>query len=232
MINPVCSFLSNQKLVITVVSQGLATRLLQAVKSAGSEGGTIMPGLGTAPVSKWDFLGLNANPEKEVLLTIAHERIVDAVLKAIDKELNLSHSTSGISFVLDVAQVRGVIHLLGSVTDQTQEVVKVHEKSGSGFELIVSIVEKGYADLVIDAAREEGATGGTILYGRGIGIHEKSVLFGRPIEPEKEIVLTLVKSEDVDKTMDSIMEKAEICKPGKGIVFVLGVEQTVGLPNA
>jgi nitrogen regulatory protein PII len=235
MIDPaVCAFLINQKIIMTVVSKGLATRLLQALKSAGSEGGTIMPGRGTAPASKWNFFGLNEDPDKEVLLTVIHESKVDNVLTAVDRELNLTHSPAGISFVMKLSQVRGVIHQLDHavLSVQNQEVERVSDKKSSGYELIVSIVVKGYADLVIDAARDMGATGGTVLYGRGIGVHEKGTIFGRPIEPEKEIVLTLVKSEHVEKTRDAIMEKAEICKPGKGIVFILDVEQAVGLPDA
>ena len=228
MIDTICAFLTNQKIIMTIVEQGLASRLLKAVRNAGSDGGTVMPGVGTAPPEKWDFFGICRNPHKEVLLTVIDSEKVDSILHAIDEELNLSRSTAGISFVLHLQQVRGAVHRL----EQIQEGENMSQGNRSGYELIVSIVEKGYADVVIDAAREKGATGGTILGGRGVGIHEKSVLFGRPIEPEKEIVLTLVTAEQMNDTLDSIMEKADICKPGRGIVFVLDVERAVGLPEA
>ncbi len=40
------------------------------------------------------------------------------------------------------------------------------------FVLIVTIVKKGWGDEVIKASRKAGAQGGTILFGRGTGIHE------------------------------------------------------------
>ena len=64
------------------------------------------------------------------------------------------------------------------------------------FELIVSIVNRGHSDNVVAGAREAGARGGTIFYGRGTGNSEKDSIMGVSIEPEKEIVLTLTKKED------------------------------------
>jgi hypothetical protein len=58
--------------------------------------------------------------------------------------------------------------------------------------LIVSIVRKGWGNTVLEASIKAGATGGTVLLGRGIGVNEKESIFGMPIEPEKEILLTLV----------------------------------------
>lgn len=64
--------------------------------------------------------------------------------------------------------------------------------------LIVSIVRKGWGNTVLEASVKAGATGGTVLLGRGIGINEKESIFGIPIEPEKEIILTLVQENEID----------------------------------
>lgn len=97
------------------------------------------------------------------------------------------------------------------------------------YNLIVTIVNKGFADVIVDAGKEAGAEGGTILYGLGIGIHEKATIFGIPIEPEKEIVLTLIPRDRTEAVLQSINQKGELYKPGKGIAFVLDVEKTVGI---
>ena len=57
------------------------------------------------------------------------------------------------------------------------------------FELIVTIVNKDYATALMDAAREVGAKGGTILNARGTGDHSVEKLFGLTIQQEKEVVL-------------------------------------------
>lgn len=99
------------------------------------------------------------------------------------------------------------------------------------FDLIVSIVNKGSANLVIEASKRAGAEGGTILDGRGTGIHEKAKLFGITIEPVKEVILTLVPTEQVETVLQAIIEEAELNKPGKGIAFVLEVERVAGITH-
>lgn len=61
-----------------------------------------------------------------------------------------------------------------------------------GYDLIITIVKKGFSENILKASREAGAEGGTILFGRGAGIHEKAKIMGIPIEPEKEIVFTII----------------------------------------
>jgi nitrogen regulatory protein P-II 1 len=95
--------------------------------------------------------------------------------------------------------------------------------------LIVSIVRKGWGSTVLQASVKAGARGGTVLSGRGAGVHEKKRLFGISIEPEKEIVLTLVHSEQIDGVLASIVEAADLNEEGHGIAFVLPVDRVVGV---
>ena len=97
------------------------------------------------------------------------------------------------------------------------------------YDLIVTIVNKGYSMDVIDASKEAGAEGGTILHGRGSGVHDTAKLFGIRIEPEKEVVLTLINNTKTQQVVDSISEKVNINKPGKGIIFVLDIKQVAGI---
>ena len=68
-------------------------------------------------------------------------------------------------------------------------------KSKKEYQLIITIVEQGNAEDVIDCAKKGGAEGGTILTGRGAGIHDTAKILGILIEPEKEVVLTLIEKE-------------------------------------
>lgn len=97
--------------------------------------------------------------------------------------------------------------------------------------LIVSIVRKGWGSSVLQASVKVGARGGTVLYGRGAGINEQEKIFGMSIEPEKEIVLTIVRVDQVDTVLDEIVRAAELSTTGRGIAFVLPVERVVGVAN-
>ena len=61
----------------------------------------------------------------------------------------------------------------------------------NGYQLIVAIVDKGFTDLVMNAAREKGARGGTVLSARGTSNKEIEEKFKIAISSEKEIVLIL-----------------------------------------
>ena len=101
----------------------------------------------------------------------------------------------------------------------------------SDISLIVTIVRKGWGDTVLEASVKAGAHGGTVLFGRGSGIHEKQKILGIPIEPEKEIVLTVTYSDKSEDILQEIVRVTDLGKPGTGIAFVVPVEKVVGVAH-
>jgi nitrogen regulatory protein P-II 1 len=98
--------------------------------------------------------------------------------------------------------------------------------------LIVTIVRKGWGNTVLEASVQAGAEGGTVLFGRGAGIHEQEKILGIPIEPEKEIVLTVTDSERVDAILEGIDRDVELNEPGRGLAFVIGLDKVVGISHS
>lgn len=101
----------------------------------------------------------------------------------------------------------------------------------SEISLIVTIVRKGWGDTVLEASVKAGAHGGTVLFGRGSGIHEKQTLLGIPIEPEKEIVLTVTYSDNNENILNEIIRVTNLGEPGMGIAFVVPVDKIVGVAH-
>ncbi len=99
------------------------------------------------------------------------------------------------------------------------------------YQLIITIVDKGSCSKVVEASKKAGAEGGTIIYGRGTGIHENQKLFSLLIEPEKEIVLTLIPKKRASEVMQAIIAETNLNEPGKGIAFILDVEATSGIAH-
>ncbi len=97
------------------------------------------------------------------------------------------------------------------------------------FNLIVTIVPKGKAEGMMRASQRAGAEGGTIMYGRGTGIHETRKILGVPVEPEKEILLTLVPRDRTHTILQAIVAAGEIDRPGNGITFTLPVGEVAGI---
>lgn len=97
--------------------------------------------------------------------------------------------------------------------------------------LIVTIVRKGWGSTVLEASVNAGARGGTVLIGRGAGVNEQERIFGVSIEPEKEILLTVIRSDKVDAILGEIERAAQLDEVGRGIAFVLPVEKLVGIAH-
>lgn len=95
-------------------------------------------------------------------------------------------------------------------------------------ELILTIVNRGFSEDVMDAARAKGARGGTIMHGRGTGKIDKS-FFGIRIEPEKDVVWIVANKDTCADIMKSIYEKVGLGTAGSGICFCMPIDNVVGL---
>ncbi len=99
------------------------------------------------------------------------------------------------------------------------------------YDLIVTIVNRGFSDYVVDIARNDGASGATIIYGRGSNIEMEQKFWGVNMHPEKELVLVLVAREDKVKIMKAIAEGTNLNEAGKGLCFSMPVNNIAGLAH-
>ncbi len=97
--------------------------------------------------------------------------------------------------------------------------------------LIITVVKKGWAERALQASIDAGAQGGTITYGRGVGIHDQATLMGLRIEPEKEVLFTAVRSEAEETVMEAIADAVELDKPGNGFSMSLPLSKVIGRPH-
>ena len=96
-------------------------------------------------------------------------------------------------------------------------------------EVIICIVNAGFADAVMDAAKEFGARGGTMIHARGTANSEAVKKFEIPVSPEKEMVMILVPTEIKDDILHALYRAVGLKTPGQGIAFSMPVDAVVGL---
>lgn len=99
-------------------------------------------------------------------------------------------------------------------------------------EVIFAIVNSGYAEEVMDVARENGARGGTILNARGAAGEEAAAFFGITLHAEKEILMIVVEKGIRDSILNAIYKQMGMAKKAKGIAFSLPVSDVAGLAPA
>lgn len=99
------------------------------------------------------------------------------------------------------------------------------------FKLLVALVQDDKTDAVLDAARDAGATGATVLnQARGEGIKKSKTFFGLSLETQRDMVMFLVEEHMSRKILEKIAEVGQFDeKPGTGIAFQLDVEDAVGV---
>jgi len=183
----------------------------------------VMHGNGTASSSLLEYFGLNKE-EKTVITAVLPSSNCKHLLKEIEERIKVNEHGKGIAFSILLSSCGK--YMLDYYQKYEMEDI---EMEASNQHLIVTIVNEGYAEKVMNEAKKAGATGGTTLSGRGLE-HEKAIKFlNISIEPEKDIVLILSPTDKKNNIMNMIVESCGLKTPGTGICFSLPVDNVVGL---
>lgn len=97
------------------------------------------------------------------------------------------------------------------------------------FEMIMCIVNAGYAAGVMEEARKEGARGGTIVHARGTANKEAEKFFHITVQPDKDLLILIVPASIKDRVLHAIYKNAGLDSAGQGIAFSVPVDRTAGL---
>ncbi len=190
-------------------------------------------GEGTAASEISELLGLGS-VDKSVLMCIQPDRKADYLMEKLTNTMHFHKPGTGISFTMPLSGVSSrIMEMLDS--DKRKEIEHHMEKevskmnSNTTHDLIMAIVNHGFTDDVMTAARAAGATGGTIIHARGVA-HEDSVkFFGISVQPEKEIVLVITTHETKAKIMQAICRECGTKTSARGMVFSLPVDSVSNL---
>jgi nitrogen regulatory protein PII len=185
-------------LMVAIVNRGHAERFFAIARKEGASGGTIIPAKGTASNAILAALGLG-DTSKEIVLILLEEKLAYNILNAIHKE----------------DKIQGVVALLGEEENNMD----------NKWKMITVIVNTGYADDIMDAARKAGATGGTVTHARGTGTAEDAHFLGVTIVPEKEMIMILAESDKCQAIVDAISSLKCLDEPGIGIIYTQDVKE-------
>lgn len=215
-------------LLYVSVAYGQGSKILDVARKKDLRGGTVIPVIGTVRHPFLHFLSLQG-AEKEMVLIAGRQEKIQGLMAHLNEVIPFEKAQRGLMFSLPIDQI------IGSRIYQTPHLISIEAEKHKGekvmYHLITTIVERGNAEEVIDAAQAAGAKGGTIMNGRGSGINETTRLFNMPIEPEKELVWTITPQEDTDRVVQSIRHHLAIDEPGRGVIFVQSLGQIYGLPK-
>lgn len=189
-----------------------------------------MIGMGTAKTRLLEYLGLG-DKERDVLMCPVTRDETERILLDLKDTLEAGRPGGGVAFTVPMKSVAGPHTLRLLRGDNAQEMCELRgdclmEKSSA--ELVISIVNRGYAGEVVDAAKAAGAQGGTVLRARGTGSDATAKFYKITVEPEKDVVLLVVRRDVRSDVIRAICKAAGLKTSGRGIVFSLPVDDIIG----
>ena len=187
-----------------------------------------MLGYGTVSNEILDYLGLES-PEKAVAISVLDEETWLHTKKQLEKKLQIDAPGGGISFIIPLSSVGGkkTLQFLLEKEDYNKE--EESALKNTTHELIVIISEQGYTELIMEAAREAGAYGGTVLHAKGTGMEIAEKFMHMSLAAEKEVIYIVSRTEQKNAIMQAVMKKAGPDSKAKAITFSLPVTDTAGL---
>ena len=220
--------MSELYLLVTITSRNLTKSFTSFYEEMGLPVSVITVRYGTASSEILDYFGLDGS-EKSVLFHF----ITDTTWKTVKRQLRLKMKIDipgvGIAFLVPLSSIGGAKAL--NYLTCGQEFVKGEESAlkDTKYELLVVIANQGYTEQIMDAARKVHAAGGTIIHAKGTGSQMAEKFMGVTLVPEKEMVFIVVRKDQKNAIMRSIMEEAGTGTKAGSVVFSLPVTDTAGM---
>ena len=195
---------------------------------------------GTAKSDMLDLLGIGSE-DKALVTCIEQTVLVPILMKEVRKEICVKNPGQGIAFAIPLSAINNPILLAfqqsifknkkisaAAVAANTSKRGKTMSKEFT-HDLIVSVVNNGYSDALMNTARAAGAAGGTVLHARSQSHEGMIKLFGISVQDEREIILILTSREKKVPIMRAISEAHGLNSETQGIIFSLPVDDVLGL---
>ena len=219
-------------LLVTIFDRGMGNRAVDHFKREHLHFDFICLGHGTANSEILDYLGLGET-EKDVVLSLVPHSQAHRIMRDTAEDMSFSRPGKGIIFTVPLSGVSGsVSHVLckPEYLREAKEDVKMEGLQLSAqYDPILTILNRGYTDQVMDAARSAGAGGGTVLHARRAGFEDAENFLGFTLQPEREIIAILAPRTEKQAIMQAINAAAGLSTEARGILLSLPVDQIMGL---
>ena len=220
------------KLLVTIVDRGKGSTAVNLYRAHALHFEYLCMGLGTAKSKTLDYFGL-AETEKDVVLTLIPAPKVRRIIELSDQKFGLSRPGHGILFTIPLSGISRHIPMVLCKPENMSQTEGPKEESAMEasirYDLILVIVNRGYTDTVMDAARSAGAGGGTVLHAKGTGRARAQKFFGVSLADEKDVVYIVAHADEKAAIMQAIADNAGPGTRAGAICFSLPISQVAGL---
>ena len=220
------------RLLFLIATPKLVNKAVALLKEGDIPTQYLIHGQGTASSQVMDMLGLDG-VDKNILMGMMPKAFADGMLIKLRKKLHLGMPNTGIAFTLPLSGSSGrVVQLMEGLEAEDRPRLLERRESGmteNEYSMIMAIVNQGFSEDVMNAARPKGASGGTVFHSRRIGNEEAMKVWKISVQEEREIVIILAQKEDKKAIMQAIGENCGMESKAQGIILSLPVDGIVGL---
>ncbi|MGI6225265.1 MAG: hypothetical protein ACOYJ1_03325 [Peptococcales bacterium] len=208
-------------LMIIIANQGMGCKVLEYVLELGIRGATVFHALGTLPNQILKMLEL---------IDVRKDVIMIALPKCHEKELfdkmiarfHFDRLGKGIIFTLDLSGVYGS-NRLSQEFSQAVEPRKMSVLQG-----VMTIVDKGQADRILDYVEEQGFMRGIVINAHS-SADKSNKFFDLIFESEKEIILTFTTHDQTHRLAHLLIKYLNLETSNSGILAILNLQRSVGI---
>lgn len=211
--------------LISVVNPGAMDRVCEIAAALDLPQTVTLLGHGTAVQSMLDLLGIEST-EKRVIMTVANPEKTRKFIKEMRRQVYIGIPGHGIIMAVPIKSVGGG-KTLAYLNNGKQQPARYTPELSNRYELIVIVANEGRTDQVMNAARAAGATGGTVLHGKGTGSQNKK-FYNVSIAAEKEVILMVAQNDRKAAIMQSVLHHAGPDSEAGAILFSLPVSEVAG----
>ena len=217
---------------VAVVDVGKGEKILSLFREEHALLDYVCMAHGTARTEMLDLLGIGETAKAIVMCMVSRQTGV-RLIKRLGRELEMRYPGRGIAFTIPITGIGLRWHKLLTAADEEQkEVSRMHEtEKNNGFDVVAVVMERGYTNVAMDAARKAGARGGTVISARGIAENEVKRFFGIEIQAEKEIVFLVVRNDEKQQIMTALMQAVGMKTRSHGIVLSMPLSAAIGLAD-
>lgn len=185
-------------------------------------------GYGTATSEHLSLYGLDAT-EKAIIASVADKDKTRRIMRDARRKLYIDVPGNGIMMAVPVKSVGGG-RTLNYLTDNAAPGSSAPEMNFE-HELIIVVLNEGYNEMVMDAARAAGAFGGTVLHAKGSGKDNAEKFLGVSLAEEKEVIFIVTGTAEKTAIMKAIITQTGVNTPAGAICFSLPISEVAGLRN-
>ena len=219
----------NLELLIVITDRSNSESFVNIYHENGIPLALSLLGRGTATQEILDMFSLTET-KKVVLFSVARCDKIKATIRDINRNFSIRNPGTSVVLGIPIASIGGegtAQYLAEKHAIERKEYCMGPEQEL--YEMIIVITNEGHSDFVMEVARGGGASGGTILHAKGVGMEKIQKFFGISLAEEKEMILIACRKKNRNRIIEAVIKETGRGTKADSIAFSVPVSSVAGV---